>query len=86
MKTQITLLTAAIAVSCTGYSHIAMSALPTGAILTIEPGVVTTDSYGNTNVVSGSFFGMDTSGDSKIQAGEKTALAEGTNGGIIIGI
>ena len=59
--------------------------LNNGDQLTIESGVVTRDSYGNTNVVSGSFFSMDTSGDSKIQSGEKTALAEGTNRGITVG-
>ena len=58
--------------------------LNNGDQLTINTGVVVTDSYGNQTNVTTSWFGMDTNGDGKIAGTEKTALSQGTTG-IIIG-
>ena len=55
-------------------------AFQNGDVLTIDAGVVNTDAYGNTSINTGSFFGMDLNGDSKVQQGEKVALAQGTTG------
>ena len=57
--------------------------LNTGDVLTINPGVVTSSASGVT-AVNVSWFAMDNNGDSKIQAAEKLALSQGTNG-IVIG-
>lgn len=54
--------------------------LNAGDTLTIDDGVATFDAYGNiTNVVSGSWFGMDTDANSKIAGTEKTPI-NGING------
>ena len=57
------------------------AALKNGDVLTINPGVVVT---ANSIVTAVSWFAMDSNGDSKIQAVEKIALSQGTNG-IVIG-
>ena len=58
----------------------------TGDTLTITAGVDAFNANGTkTNVSSGSWFGMDLSGDSKIQGTEKTSLAQGTSG-LVIGV
>lgn len=62
------------------------AALPEGALLQINDGVPNLDAYGvQTNVSSGSWFGMDTDGNSKMSGTEKTAMRRGPDGGIIIG-
>ena len=62
----------------------ATTPLPTGSILKLTAGVYTCVPGGGnlpctsaqvTNVATGSYFGMDMNGDSKIEAGEKTAIA-----------
>ena len=55
--------------------------LNNGDVLTINPGVQATATTPNVTV---SWFAMDSSGDSKIQGGEKVVLQQGTNG-IVIG-
>jgi hypothetical protein len=56
-------------------------ALNAGDVLTITNGVYAADSYGNiTDVGSGSYFGMDFSGNAKIAGTEKTTIAMGTTG------
>jgi hypothetical protein len=56
-----------------------------GDRLTIDAGVNTYDSNGNfAGVSSGSWFAMDTDGNSRISGREKVALSEGTTG-IIVG-
>ena len=58
----------------------------TGDVLSITAGVPAFDGSGTqTNVSSGSWFGMDNSGDSKIQGTEKVALSQGTTG-LVIGV
>jgi hypothetical protein len=58
----------------------------TGDTLGITAGVAAYNANGTqTNVSSGSWFGMDLNGDSKVQGSEKTALAQGTNG-LVIGV
>lgn len=59
-------------------------AIAPGSILSINAGIATFDSYGNvTNVTSGSFFGMDQDGNSKIGGVEKVPLAMGSTGLVI---
>ena len=84
MKLQkIALLTAMSAViGVTSFSAQAATFM-NGDVLTIDAGVQVTDAYGNTSVNSGSFFGMDLNGDSKVQQGERTPLAQGTTGLVI---
>jgi hypothetical protein len=80
-----TVLTAALA-SVLGFAAMGAhaAAVNTGDQLTINPGVVLVDSNGNQTNVTSSYFGMDTSGNSKISGTEKTAISMGTTG-IIIG-
>ncbi len=59
------------------------AALPIGARLTITQGVATTSNGVNTSV-TGSYFGMDTGGNSRMAESEKTVLGQGTTG-IIVG-
>ena len=54
-----------------------------GDVLHITPGVATVTANGVVTAFTGSYFGMDTNGDSKISQSEKTALAEGTTGLVI---
>jgi hypothetical protein len=55
-----------------------------GDTLTIDTGVSSYDSYGNTtNVTSGSYFGVDTNGNRRIDGYEKTSLSQGTTGLVI---
>jgi hypothetical protein len=68
--------------------------LAAGTILKIDPGVVTcladlgtppdNCTYG-TNVAKGSYFAMDMNGNGVFQATEKTPLAPGPDGGVIMG-
>ena len=81
MKAPALVLAASALVSFDLYAAI----LSVGDRLTIAPGVVTHDSYGNLlDIASGSYFGVDTNGNKKITGTEKTALAEGTTG-IVVG-
>lgn len=66
-------------------SSAASAALNTGDRLTISPGVWSQDEYTDAIWVTLSWFGMDTSGNGKIGAGEQVPLAPGPDGGIIIG-
>ena len=84
MKMNKTLINAALAL---GFGLVTASAqaavLNTGDVLTINPGVVVT-SASIVTAVNVSWFAMDGNGDTKIQAAEKVALSQGTNG-IVIG-
>ena len=54
--------------------------LNSGDVLTIDDGAYNTDAYGNPlSVASGSWFGMDTNGDGKVQGTEQTVI-DGLNG------
>lgn len=76
-----TALTAVLGV--TAYSAQSAS-VNNGDALGITAGVPALDAYGvQTNVSSGSFFGMDNDGNSKITGGEKVALAQGSTGLVI---
>ena len=69
-----------------GSAHAAVT-LATGDVLTITAGVPTY-SGGTSPVVTsvtGSYFGMDTNSDSKIELGELTMLSQGTTG-LVLGI
>lgn len=60
--------------------------LNSGDVLTINAGVQAYDANGNyLNVSSGSWFAMDTNGNSVISGAEKSALSQGIQG-IVIGI
>ncbi|MHB8453977.1 MAG: hypothetical protein ACYDDO_04605 [Acidiferrobacterales bacterium] len=76
-----------------GNAQAVVTTLPTGSILQFTAGVTTcvpgggsppcVSSASSTNVSAGSYFGMDTNGDSKIAGGEKTPIAPFY--GIVIG-
>ena len=58
-------------------------AFNSGDVITFKPGV---SSYGSGGpVVTGSYFAMDFNGNGKFSNSERTAIAPGANGGIIIG-
>jgi hypothetical protein len=59
--------------------------LQNGDLLTINPSIVQVDTNGNQTNVTSSYFGMDTSGNSKIAGTEKYIMSPGTDGGIIVG-
>lgn len=59
--------------------------LNTGDTLTINAGVPQLNSNGNQTNVSGSWFGIDFTGDGAISGIEKTALSQGTTG-LMIGV
>jgi hypothetical protein len=59
------------------------AALNNGDVLTITTGVATEDSFGNIVGFSGSWYGIDTNGNSGISHGEKIVLAQGTTGLVI---
>jgi hypothetical protein len=81
-----TALLATLGVSGMAATSAQAATLNTGDTLKITTGVPAFDANGNqTNVSSGSYFGMDLSGDSKIQGTEKTALSQGTTG-LVIGV
>lgn len=78
----------ALAVGVQIFAITAHAAVPNiGDILTIDNGVPAFDTYGNpAGITGGSWFGMDSNGDSKIALAEQTAInAAGTDGGIVIG-
>lgn len=83
MKYPVQKLVFASTLACLG-AQLHAANLNNGDILLINPGVVVTDSLGNVTNITGSWFGMDVGGDSKIQVSEQTALSQGTNG-IVIG-
>lgn len=58
--------------------------LTAGDRLTIAAGIEAVDGGGYANIYNGSFFAVDTNGDSKIQGTEKTVLSQGSTG-IVIG-
>ncbi len=59
------------------------AAVNSGDTLTITTGVPVLTGSGGIASFSGSYFGMDTNGDSKVQNSEKTALSQGTTGLVI---
>lgn len=59
----------------------AHAALPTGTVLTITGSGTSSGAW-----TSGSYFAMDTNGNSKVAATEKFSLQQGPDGGIIIGV
>jgi len=85
------LLSAAVMMACGSVSTQTQAALAPDAILQAVDGVYTcigagtypSCSYG-TDVTSGSYFSMDTSGDGKVQKTEKTAVT--VKAGVILGI
>lgn len=76
-------LCAMVIMACGGLSTQAQATLPSNAILSFDAGVVTSSSSGTTFVKSGSYFGMDTNGDSLVRAAERTAIS--INNGLAIG-
>jgi len=62
------------------------AALNNGNVLSIATGVYTYDVDGYpANITSGSYYGVDTNGNNKIEGVEKTQLAQGTTG-LVIGV
>lgn len=59
--------------------------LNVGDTLQITSGVATTDTNGNVTSVTGSWFGIDLSGNGTIGANEKAAIGQGTTG-LVIGV
>lgn len=57
--------------------------LSNGDPLTITTGNVVFDANGNSDIPSGSYYGVDANGDGKIQSVEKIQLAQGTTGLVI---
>ncbi|VAW68721.1 hypothetical protein MNBD_GAMMA09-1865 [hydrothermal vent metagenome] len=74
---------AILAAMASGVTTTASAALSSSAVLDFIPGVTTTSTSSATFVKSGSYFGMDTSGNGKISAGERTAISQ--NNGLVIG-
>jgi len=66
-----------------GISTSASAALATGSTLNFNPGVESITFSGETEVESGSYFGMDRSGNGSISPVEKIALVQ--NDGLFIG-
>ncbi len=62
-----------LAGAMTAGNALAVATLPTGSVLMFDPGVRAATN--NAFVTSGSYFGMDTNGDSKIESGERTPIA-----------
>ena len=83
MKTIVLAASAAFGL-CATHAHAAN--LSNGDLLAITPGSEVQDAYGNFVNVTGSYFGMDLNGNSKIAGTEKTPLGPGTLGGIVIGL
>jgi len=65
-------------------STTASAALATGAVLNFDAGVVSTISSSGSQVLSGSYFGMDFDGNNSISAYERNALTQ--NNGLIVGV
>lgn len=57
--------------------------LPTGAVLTIDPGIVTVISPSLSKVTGGSYFGMDSNGNGTISPYEEIPLTQGVQGLVI---
>ena len=78
-----------MAFAAAGVSTSASAALASNSVLNFVPGVTTCtayDSAGNcsaSTVLSGSYFGMDTNGNSSIAASERTAIS--MNNGVVLG-
>lgn len=70
-----------------GFSGVAAQAavLQSGDVLHLTAGTPVFDVYGSLTNVSGSWFGMDYNGDSKLIGSEKNPLSEGTTG-LVIGV
>jgi len=66
-----------------GVNMSASAALASNSVLNFAPGVVTTGSSDVVSVNSGSYFGIDTSGDGRVSSFERTATSQ--NEGVIIG-
>lgn len=91
MNTRKTMLATAIAMTLGGtFSAGAQAALTTSAVLQFTAGYsycTASNAKGKciATDVGGTYFSMDTNGDGTTQAGEKTAFAPGTDGGVHIG-
>ncbi|HED34793.1 MAG TPA: hypothetical protein ENJ08_11410 [Gammaproteobacteria bacterium] len=83
MQTRQKLLSSITLMACSGLSLQTHAALAPNAVLNFIPGVATTSVSSTVRVKSGSYFGMDRSGNSKISTSERTALSP--NDGLIIG-
>jgi len=82
MQTKKKILSSMVLIACGGLSTPTYATLPTNTILNFTAGVVGTGAdYGK--VLSGSYFGMDESGDSIIKARERHAISK--NDGLFIG-
>lgn len=76
-------------IASVGFGVTAASAatLNDGDILNMVSGIESYGAYGNyLGVNSGSYFAFDYDGNAKISASERTALAQGPFGGILIGV
>lgn len=80
-KTLISLAVASILPLAASTAH---AVLAPNAVLNFNPGVVTTSLYGASLVKTGSYFGMDTSGNGAITANERTALVQ--HDGLFLGL
>lgn len=79
-----TVLSAGVALILGFSGPMAQAVLPDGAVLQFAPGVAVHDSYGYTiNVVSGSYFAVDTDANNKFSGTEKIPIE--MNDGIILG-
>jgi len=75
--------TAILAAMATGISTTASADLAATATLNFDAGVTTVSYSGTAFVKSGSYFGMDVSGNGKVTAAERTAISQ--NDGLILG-
>lgn len=74
---------AALSLALAAAPFVEAATLNSGDQLTISAGSATTNASGTVTAVTGSWFSMDTNGDSKIQPSEKVVLRQGTKGLII---
>jgi len=74
---------AIVAAMASGVSTTASAALASDALLNFIPGVTTLNPSSTPIVKSGSYFGMDVSGNGVISFGERVAISE--NNGLLVG-
>ncbi|VAW68714.1 hypothetical protein MNBD_GAMMA09-1859 [hydrothermal vent metagenome] len=78
------ILTGSIVVALTGGMNMpASAALSSSATLNFMPGVVVSPSSHGDDVISGSYFGIDTSADGRVSLAERVAISQ--NDGLILG-
>ena len=82
MKKKLLIISSGLALVA-GISTSASAALATGSTLNFNSGVTTTSISSTQFVKSGSYFGMDRSGDNEVSASERIALVQ--NDGLFIG-